>query len=111
MIYFIEAARINCASLCYYIVGDAMELDEIIFVDNLPTIDLHGFDRDSARVKVLEFILDNKIMKNEIVCIIHGIGSGAIKEEVHNTLKKSKDVLDYKLFYNNTGCTIVKINI
>ena len=56
-------------------------------------------------------INDNKKMGNNIVCIIHGIGSGALKEEVHNTLKKNKDVIDYKLFYNNAGCTIVKINI
>ena len=86
-----------------------MELNEVIFTDNLPSIDLHGFDRDSARVKVLEFINDNKLMKNDIICIVHGIGSGIVKEEVHNTLKKCKDVSDYKLFYNNTGCTIVKL--
>lgn len=88
-----------------------MELREVIFVNNLPSIDLHGLDRDTARVKVLEFINDNKLMKNEIICIVHGVGSGIIKEEVHSTLKRNKDVIDYKLFYNNTGCTIVKIRI
>lgn len=88
-----------------------MELNEVIFTDNLPSIDLHGFDRDSARVKVLEFINDNKVLKNDIICIVHGIGSGIIKEEVHSILKRNKDVIDYKLFYNNTGCTIVKIKV
>lgn len=88
-----------------------MELREVIFVNNLPSIDLHGLDRDTARVKVLEFINDNKLMKNEIICIVHGVGSGIIKEEVHSTLKRNKAVIDYKLFYNNTGCTIVKIRI
>jgi len=88
-----------------------MELKEVIFTDSLPSIDLHGYDRDSARVKVLEFINDNKSMKNEIFCIIHGVGSGIVKDEVHSTLKRSKDVIEYKLFYNNNGCTIVKINI
>lgn len=88
-----------------------MELNDIIFIDNLPTIDLHGFDRLTARIKVLEFISDNKHMKNKVICIIHGIGSGALREEVHKTLKLSKDVLDYKLFYNNIGCTIVKLKI
>ena len=88
-----------------------MELKEVIFTDNYPKIDLHGLDRDIARVKVLEFINDNKVMKNEIICIVHGIGSGIIKEEVHTTLKRNKNVIDYKLFYNNTGCTIVKIKI
>lgn len=86
-----------------------MELNDIIFIDNLPNIDLHGYDKDSARVKVLEFINDNKHMKNKIICIIHGIGSGTLREEVHKTLKQNKDVLDYKLFYNNIGCTIIKL--
>lgn len=89
--------------------GDFMELKEVLFVDNLPSIDLHGFDRDSARVKVLEFINDNIKMKNEIICIVHGRGTGIVKNEIHNTLKRNKSVLDYKLFYNNIGCTIVKI--
>lgn len=88
-----------------------MELKEVIFTNNFPNLDLHGLDRDTARVKVLEFINDNKVLKQEIVCIIHGIGSGIIKDEVHTTLRKHKDVLDFKLFYNNTGSTIVKIKI
>lgn len=86
-----------------------MELKEVIFTNDLPSIDLHGLDRDTARVKVLEFIKDNKVLKNEIICIVHGVGSGIVKNEVHTTLRKCKDVIDFKLFYNNVGCTIVKI--
>ena len=88
-----------------------MELNEVIYLDNLPTIDLHGFDRDTARVKVIEFINDNMIMKNKIICIIHGVGSGVVKKEIHALLKQNRKVLDYKLFYNNSGCTIVKLDI
>lgn len=88
-----------------------MELKEIIFTNDLPSIDLHGLDRDTARVKTLEFINDNIIMKNEIVCIVHGIGSGIVKNEIHKVLEKNKNVLDYRLFYNNVGCTIVKLKI
>ena len=88
-----------------------MELNEVIFINDLPSIDLHGLDRDTARVKVLEFISDNKILKKDIICIVHGIGTGILKEEVHNTLRKCKDVIDYKLAFNNTGSTIVKIRI
>lgn len=86
-----------------------MKLDEVIFIDNFPSIDLHGLDRDTARVKVLEFINDNIKMKKDIICIVHGIGSGIIKTEVHNTLRRNKNVDDYKLFFNNVGCTIVKL--
>ena len=88
-----------------------MKLDEVIFVDSLPSIDLHGFDRYTARVKALEFINDNIKMKNDIVCIVHGIGSGIVKNEIHNTLKKNKNVIEHKLFYNNVGCTIIKLKI
>lgn len=88
-----------------------MRLDEVIFVDSLPSIDLHGFDRDTARVKVLEFINDNIKMKKDIICIVHGIGSGIVKNEIHNTLKKNKNVIEYKLFFNNVGCTIAKLKI
>ncbi len=88
-----------------------MNLEDIIFTDNLPTIDLHGFDKDYARIKINEFISDNKKMKNDIVVIIHGRGLGILKRETDNTLRKNKDVLDYRLFYNNTGMTLVKIKI
>ena len=88
-----------------------MNLNEVIFLDSFPSIDLHGLDRDSARVKVNEFIKDNIILKNDIIVIIHGIGNGILKEEVHRVLKNNNSVLDYKIFYNNIGTTIVKIKI
>ena len=82
-----------------------MNLEDIIFIDSLPTIDLHGYDKDYARMKIKEFIKDNKKLKNSIIAIVHGRGLGILKKET------DKDVLDYKLFYNNTGVTIVKIKI
>ena len=88
-----------------------MNLSEVLFVDSLPSIDLHGFDRDYARVKVNEFIKDNISMKRDIICVVHGRGTGILKNEVHKTLKNNKNVLEYKLFYNNIGCTIVKLKI
>lgn len=88
-----------------------MNLEDIIFTDNLPTIDLHGFDKDYARIKINEFIRDNKKMKNDVVVIIHGRGLGILKRETESTLRSNKDVLDYRLFYNNTGMTLVKIKI
>lgn len=88
-----------------------MNLNEVIFLNDYPTLDLHGFDRDYARVKVNEFINDNIIMKNEIIVIVHGIGNGILRNEVHSLLSKNKLVIDYKLFYNNIGATVVKINI
>ena len=87
-----------------------MKLDEIIFIDSLPTLDLHGYDSDYARIKINEFINDNKKMKNYNVVIVHGIGSGTIRRVTHDTLRKNKQVLDYKIFIGNVGCTIVEIS-
>lgn len=88
-----------------------MNLENVIFIDNLPTIDLHGYDKEYANVKINEFINDNKKMGNEIVVIIHGVGSGILRKQTNLTLRKNKNVVDYRLFYNNVGSTIVKIRI
>ena len=84
-------------------------LDDIIFIDNLPSLDLHGFDRETARVATNDFIKDNYIMKNEFAVIIHGKGSFVVRNMVHETLKKNKYVDTFKLYNFNTGCTIIKI--
>ena len=57
-----------------------------IFLDNLPKIDLHGYDRDSARVMVNDF---------------------AVKE----ALDKNKKVLSHHVDGMNNGCTVVKIRV
>ena len=86
-----------------------MNLDSVIFVDSLPKLDLHGLDRDTARVLVMDFINDNIKMKNDIINIVHGHGSGILKETAHQVLKNNKNVLEYKSFYRNDGCTIVRL--
>lgn len=86
-----------------------MSLDEIIFIDSLPSLDLHGFDSDYARIKINEFINDNRKMGNYNVVIVHGIGSGTIKKVTHDTLRKNKYVEDFKIFIGNVGCTVVEI--
>lgn len=82
-----------------------------IFLDMLPSIDLHGFDREGARVATSDFILESKILKNKEVLIIHGIGQGIVKEAVHQELFRNKNVIDYKIANSNIGCTVVKIKL
>ena len=86
-----------------------MRLDSVIYIENLPTLDLHEYDRESAKVAVKDFIRDNLKMGNEIVVFIHGIGTGVIRNEVLNTLNKSKHVLEYKIWNFNRGCTVAYI--
>ena len=81
----------------------------ITLYNNLPQLDLHGLDRDYARILINEFIHDNYILKNNKVIIIHGIGTGIIKKTTHETLKVNKFVVSYKLDNFNIGTTIVEI--
>ena len=82
-----------------------------IFTSNLPKLDLHGETKDTARVLVNDFIKDNIKMKNDKVVIIHGIGSGILRKEVSDILKKNKNVIEYGIDFMNEGSTIVRIKI
>lgn len=88
-----------------------MHLNDVIFVDNLPKIDLHGETAATARVLINDFINDNYKQKRNIFCIIHGVGSGTLRLTTADTLRKNKKVVDFKTYYYNQGCTIVEIDI
>lgn len=81
----------------------------ITLYNNLPKLDLHGFDRDYARIKINEFIYDNHIMKNKKIIIIHGNGEGILKKTCQKTLKENKYVTEYKINNFNSGETLVDI--
>ncbi len=85
-------------------------LDDV-FINNLPTLDLHGEIKDSARVLIKEFINDNYNLKNPKIIIIHGIGTGALKEETHKILKQDKRIESYHLNHYNNGCTVIYLKI
>ena len=80
-----------------------------IFLERYPKIDLHGYDRDSARMATNDFVMENVILGNDTILIIHGIGTGIVKNEVHEALRVNKYVLEYKTDNFNEGCTIVKL--
>lgn len=81
------------------------------FLYNIPSIDLHGDDRDTACIKIKDFIKDNVSMKNNKIEIIHGVGTGVLRKVTQSTLQKSKDVLEYKTSYFNQGSTIVWLKV
>ena len=76
------------------------------FISSLPKIDLHSEDRVNALIKVDEFINDSIKLKNKKIVIIHGKGTGILKNAVHDFLKKDKRVQEYYLDIN-IGETIV----
>ena len=79
------------------------------FLSILPTIDLHGYTEDMVKYKLNEFITDNYKLKNKKIVIIHGIGKGIIKNEIHRLLKTDKRVKKYYLDTFNIGQTIIEI--
>lgn len=88
-----------------------MDLNNVIFINQYPKLDLHGYDRESARVAINDFINDSIKMKQEIVVIVHGIGTGILRKQTILSLKTNKNVIDFKSSYFNNGCTLVKIKI
>ena len=85
------------------------EMDDI-FIKNLPTIDLHGYDRDGARVATNDFVEEAVLMGWEEIVIVHGIGSGIVKMAVQEALFRNKNVMNYHIYGGNVGCTIVRID-
>ena len=79
-------------------------------LNNIPQLDLHGETRDTARILVNEFISDNIKLGNYKVLIIHGIGSGIIRKEVHNVLRRDARIKKFYIDFFNVGCTIVEID-
>jgi len=75
----------------------------------MPQIDLHGEDRIGASILVKSFINDNYKLGNEEFAIIHGVGQGILKKEVHDVLRKDKRVIEFRTDFFNVGCTLVKI--
>lgn len=76
---------------------------------NYKKLDLHGESRSVARVLVNEFIHDCYLMGEEKVLIIHGNGTGALKKEVQQVLKRNPEVANYSIDFFNVGQTIVEI--
>ncbi len=75
--------------------------------NQFPVLDLHGFDRDYARIMIDDFIRDCYIMRSKKAIIIHGIGSGVLRKTTQMVLKKNPYVVDAKLDIFNAGQTIV----
>lgn len=79
------------------------------FFNILPSIDLHGFNRDMVKAVLYEFIDDNYKLGNKKIIVIHGKGTGIVKNEVHRLLNVNKKVDVYYLDAFNIGETIIEL--
>ncbi|MGI5936560.1 MAG: endonuclease MutS2 [Oscillospiraceae bacterium] len=77
-----------------------------------PELDIRGMMTDEA-IPVLERYLDSAAMANlSSVTIIHGKGTGALRQAVHDSLKRNKVVKGFRLGRfgeGETGVTIVEL--
>ena len=78
--------------------------------NNIPKLDLHGENRETARILINEFISDNIKIGNYKILIIHGIGTGIIKKETHKVLKQDARVKKFYIDFFNIGCTVVELD-
>ena len=81
------------------------------FTSYLPYLDLHGETTATIVYLIESFIRDNVKLKNNKVIIIHGKGSGALKNKSHEILKRNKRVNKYYIDGLNDGQTIVELDI
>lgn len=78
---------------------------------NIPELDLHGIDREYARVLINDFIDDNYKIKEKRLRIIHGVGKGILKKETDKTLRMNKKVESFSLNNFNVGETLVILKV
>lgn len=83
----------------------------ILPINKYPSLDVHGETRNTIYPVIKEFIKDNIKLGNSVIIIIHGKGTGILKQEIHYYLKHMKEVEKYHLHNWNQGITIVELNI
>ncbi len=79
------------------------------FLNNLPTLDVHGYTPDLVIWRVSDFINDNLIMGNYKIVIVHGIGMGILKEEIRKHFNKDKRISKMYGDPFNLGITILEL--
>lgn len=79
------------------------------FLNILPSIDVHGFTRETVYVPVSDFINDNIKLRNKKIVIIHGIGYGILRDEINRRFKRDKRVKKLYLSIDNAVCTIIEL--
>ncbi len=63
---------------------------------NAPEVDLHGLDLNEARAVLERFIDVEYLSGSEVIHIVHGNGTGALRESVRRTLEKDERVVFHR---------------
>jgi DNA-nicking Smr family endonuclease len=81
------------------------------FLNVLPSLDVHGYTRDTVIYPVSDFINDNLKLKNDKIVIIHGKGLKVLSSEIKRSFLNDKRVKKLYISSENVGCTIIELNI
>ena len=74
-------------------------------------LDLHLFHPDDVKMLVPDYLDECKLHGISDVRIIHGKGTGVLREIVHTILKRRPDIISYHLTDHNWGSTSVVLNL
>lgn len=80
------------------------------FLNILPSLDLHGYTRDTIYYPISTFINDNLKLNNKKILIIHGIGEKVLSREIKILFKNDKRIRKMYISSDNVGCTIIELN-
>ena len=83
-----------------------------LYENQYPKLDLHGEYVVTAYTVVHNFITDQIKLKEEYLILIHGKGTGKLREGIHAYLKTSKYVKSYRIAgfgEGDYGVTIVEL--
>lgn len=88
-----------------------MKLKGSPFLNILPSLDVHGFTRETVYYPVSDFVNDNIKLRHRTIMIIHGIGEGILKDEIKRRFSRDKRVKRLYVSFDNPGCTVIELNI
>lgn len=75
----------------------------------ISSVDLHGLTADQALALIEKTLSDALVKGSERLEIIHGLGSGKLKQVTHDYLRNSQHVRSFHLDIANPGATIAII--
>ena len=78
------------------------------------TMDLHGYNREDAKWEVAEFLHVAVKYHHYCVCIVHGIGSRVLKQQIPNWLVQHPNVLGFHeapLEWGGKGALLILMDV
>ena len=77
-------------------------------LQNIPVIDLHGLPPDEVREKLNQELNLLIVNKSDFCRVIHGVGSGVLKELVHEELSQNP-LIEAFFLDSHGGSTTVRL--